>query len=227
MIATKKKAGSQSFGYCDGPQTTQRTIDAYEKNARRYADKFDNYQAYRDKIADFCRKHIPAGARVLDLGCGPGNNITTIVTHDGTCSITGIDLCPAFIRIAKERFPQFDFRQQDIRHLDVPHRYEVIIASFCIVHLTDDEVPGFLHTVANLLTDDGRLYLSYMNGDTCGYETTSFSEQEIFFNYYADSAVCRLLECNNLEVLETDTQEYPEPDGSVTTDTFLYAGKKS
>jgi len=204
----------------------RRTIDAYNNSARKYAEKFDNYPTYQNKMADFCRQYIPGGARILDLGCGPGNNIKTMLENDDTCRSTGVDLSAEFITIARERFPQLDFRQQDIRQLSGPAQYEAVIASFCIVHLANAEVPDFFQTVSGLLATGGCLYLSYMNGNGCRFETTSFSRQEIFFNFYDDAYITAQLACNNLDILEINKAEYPEPDGSFTTDTFVYARKK-
>lgn len=200
-----------------------KTIEAYNKNAEKYANKFDSYEVYRNKISDFQKKHIAKGSNILDLGCGPGNNIKTILENDKTCSFTGLDLSKEFINIAKQRFPQFDFLEQDIRSLDLRSKFKVIIASFCIVHLTNDETIKFLKDISTLIAKNGFLYLSYMNGEKCGYESTSFSKEEIFFNYYEDEYIIDILSQNNINAIEIGKEEYMESDGSITIDTFIYA----
>lgn len=202
------------------------TIQAYNKNAHRYTRKFDDYDTYKNRIRDFQNKHIADGSHVLDLGCGPGNTIKTILEQDKTCSFTGIDLSETFIGIAKDRFPGFEFIQQDIRALELNSEFDVIIASFCIVHLTDEETAGFLQTVSSLMPQKGYLYLSYMNGDRSGFESTSFSEDELFFNYYDDRFITDQLKKNSIRVLEIGKEDYKEPDGSITTDSFVYAKKE-
>ncbi|MGM0418134.1 MAG: class I SAM-dependent methyltransferase [Thermodesulfobacteriota bacterium] len=161
----------------------------------------------------------------LDLGCGPGNNIKTILGKDETCFFTGVDLSVTFINIAKIRFPQFKFLQKYIRFLEINEKFGVIIASFCIVHLTNEETKAFLDNLSNLMASNGSLYLNYMNGEKSGLETTSFSNEEIFFNYYKDQFIIELLSKNNIRVSEIVKEEYIEPDGSTTTDTFIYAIK--
>lgn len=37
---------------------TEYTIDAYNKNANTYTEKFDDYPTYKDKIIDFKDKYI-------------------------------------------------------------------------------------------------------------------------------------------------------------------------
>ena len=204
---------------------TKATIDAYDKNAEKYAEKFDNYLIYQDKIKDFHKKFIPLKANILDLGCGPGNNIQTILDLDNTCRFTGLDLSKRFLDIARSRFPQFRFLHRDIRSIELASAYDVVIASFCIVHLTDEETDAFLRNVSKLMVKNGHLYLSYMNGETSGFASTSFSREEIFFNYYSDQFVIDLLGRFSFQVLELGKEEYIEPDGSTTTDTFIYARK--
>ncbi len=50
------------------------TIDAYNKNAEKYADKFMNFKTYMDKIKLFQKGYLPKGSSNFDVGCGPGNN---------------------------------------------------------------------------------------------------------------------------------------------------------
>lgn len=207
---------------------TIRTIDAYNKNAKTYANKFDNYEVYQKKISDFHLKYVAKGAHILDLGCGPGNNIRTILEIDSTCSFTGIDLSKEFIKIAKQRFPQFGFLQRNICELEIESTYDVVLASFCIVHLTNEETTDFIRSLSSIIAKNGFLYLSYMsamNGEKSGFESTSFSKEEIFFNYYQDQFIVDLLRKNGISVLEIGKEEYLETDGSKTIDTFIY-GKR-
>ena len=202
---------------------TRQTIAAYDKNARNYAAKFDNYAIYQNRMRDFHRQHIPKGAHILDLGCGPGNNIRTILEQDGTCIVDGVDLSIEFINIARKRFPQFSFQMQNICTFDVQSLYDVVIASFCIVHLTDNETISFIQKLPNMIRHTGTLYLSYMNGEKSGFESTSFSRDEIFFNYYQDEFIVDQLETAGFSISGIFKEEYAESDGSTTIDTFIHA----
>ncbi len=71
---------------------TEQTILAYNRNAERYNAKFDDFAAYKEKIVEFQKGFVPSGARILDLGCGPGNNITTLQSLNDSYSFTGVDL---------------------------------------------------------------------------------------------------------------------------------------
>lgn len=206
---------------------TLQTIAAYDKNAVKYAEKFDNYEIYQNKIRDFQRKHVARRSHILDLGCGPGNNIATMLNQDATCIFEGIDLSREFINIAQQRFPNFIFHLKNICDFDLESAYDVVLASFCIVHLTDTEAANFIKKLPTLIRNDGYLYLSYMNGERSGFESTSFSKEKIFFNYYRDEFILEHLAHAGISALEISKEEYAEPDGSTTVDTFIFAKKES
>jgi ubiquinone/menaquinone biosynthesis C-methylase UbiE len=203
-----------------------RTIEAYDKNAEKYASKFDNYEVYQRRIADFQQKYIEAGSHILDLGCGPANIVATILQQDKTCSFDGVDLSGKFVQIAKQRFPQCTFWQQDICNLTVDAQYKVVIASFCIVHLTNEQSARLIQKLGEIMAPKGYLYLSFMIGTGSGFEATSFSKEELFFNYYQDEFIVELLSQNGIEIVEVGKEKYIESDGSITMDSFIYARKK-
>ena len=80
------------------------------------------------------RKHLPAGGRILDLGCGAGR--TTFGLYDeGYRRILGVDFSPEMIRQArahaKRRDPRIRFRVGDACALPFPARsFEGALFSF-------------------------------------------------------------------------------------------------
>ncbi len=205
---------------------TQQTIEAYNKNAQNFAEVFGSYQVYIKKISDFQNKFIEDGANILDLGCGPGNNIATILENKPNCCFTGIDLSKQFIKAAKTKFPQFVFIQKNILEISSSTKYDIILASFCIVHLANEETEKLFKKISALLKENGAVYISYMSGSRQGFESTSFSREQIFFNYYDDQFICKILNKNLLKVVEISKEEYMEQNGSSTIDTFIYAIKQ-
>lgn len=204
---------------------TEQTILAYNKNAKRYNAKFVDFVAYKEKIIEFDKGYIPKGARILDLGCGPGNNITTLQSRDISYSFTGVDLSKDLLNIAKENHPTCTFLHQNICTLEVEAEYESILASFCVVHLTHVETKKLIQYISESLVQNGGLYISFMEGSSSGFESTSFSEDEIFFNYYQTADVVQMLSDCGLVVKEISTQNYLEQDGSSTIDVFIFASK--
>ncbi len=205
---------------------SETTINAYNKSAEKYADKFMDFKAYKDKIKQFQKKYINSGARILDAGCGPGNNAKLLLAADSGLSITGVDLSEEMIRLARKNAPGADFFVKDLQELNIDQKYDSVIASFCIVHLSDEQTGRLIETINDLLNDDGSLYISFMEGKSSGFETTGFSDIPLFFNYYDRNYILQLLIKNGMELVEVHDEDYEEPDGSLTKDIFIFAKKK-
>ncbi len=199
-----------------------KTTTAYDNNAERYADKFMAFAPYAEKIRRFRDRYVKPNSTLVDLGCGPGNN-AAILSRVEKIRIIGMDLSREMVRLAKANVPEGDFCVKDLRDLDFKEPCDAVVASFCIVHLTREETAILIRKIARILKPGGHLYLSFMEGRGQGFETTSFSEDEIFFNYYDRDKIAALLEENHLAVVETLEGGYEEQDGSVTTDIFMVA----
>jgi SAM-dependent methyltransferase len=57
-------------------------------------------------------------AAILDIGIGGGR--TAPLMHAISTDYRGIDYVPAMVAVARRRFPAFDFREMDARHLEFP-----------------------------------------------------------------------------------------------------------
>jgi cyclopropane fatty-acyl-phospholipid synthase-like methyltransferase len=203
------------------------TIATYDRCARNFADTFMDNDLYWASLDRFAARLEP-GSRLLDLGCGPGNNARYLAGRVPDLKIVGVDLASAMLAIAREAVPQGEFRQGDIRDLDPSEGpYDAILAAMCLPYLDKNEAQAFIQNLGKLLTHHGRLYLSCMEGRGSGYETASFSEgHPIFVHYYAQEEVSAWLETACLRVDEVIRQEYPEPDGSITIDMIFLSEER-
>jgi 2-polyprenyl-3-methyl-5-hydroxy-6-metoxy-1,4-benzoquinol methylase len=202
-----------------------KTIAAYDKNCVAFENKFMEYPPYIQRIREFINLLQPR-MKVLDLGCGPGNVSRQLMLSGQEFIIQGIDLSEEMIKLARENAPSGEFSCQDIREISFnDHSFDVIILSFCIVHLTDMETILLLQKVSKYMRKEGKLYLSFMEGKKNGFERTGFSKNEIYFNYHSADSVEKLLKDNGLSIIKVTKQYYPENDGSITTDVFIFAEK--
>lgn len=208
---------------------TERTIETYNLHADLYEEKFMNFPGYAKRIQSF-GEMLVTGARVLDLGCGPGNTAKQLVELDKEFEVLGIDLSGEMIRHAKVNVvsPRVEFRVGDIRNMGLEgNAFDAVIASFCLPHLTDEEAERFIQDISKVLREGGLLYLSCMEGSKSGFETTSFSSDDfIFFNYYSEGFISQVLRKNGLKVNGVQRDEYLERDGSKTIDMFFLAKKQ-
>ena len=54
---------------------------------------------------------VPAGARVLDVGCGPGALTAELVERLGPAAVSAVDPSEPLVAAARERHPQVDVRR--------------------------------------------------------------------------------------------------------------------
>lgn len=99
---------------------------------------------------------LPPGGRVLDLGCGAGEPIAAWFLAEGF-RLTGVDFAAAMLDIARARWPQGDWRQADMRRLDLGERFDGVIAWDSFFHLAPDDQRLTLGRMAAHLAPGGSL----------------------------------------------------------------------
>ena len=139
-----------------------------------------------------------------------------------------IDSATAFEE-AKKQNPGARFELMDIREIgQLKQQFNAVIAAFCLPYISYDDVPALFEDIRNLTTEKAWVYVSFMEGkrDRSGFEKTSFTgDKELYINYHDKLEIERLLEKNGFLLKKFFTKDYPEPDGSVTTDIILIAQK--
>ncbi|MEK6257412.1 MAG: class I SAM-dependent methyltransferase [Planctomycetota bacterium] len=139
---------------------------AYDLASAEYARKFvhelDHKPLDREWLKEFADT-IGSGRKVLDIGCGPGHT-TAHLTSLGL-NATGVDLSPKMIEIASRTFPQSRFEVGDFFSLRRESSSVAgILAFYCIVHLTPEQlVPAFAE-MHRVLCGGGVLLLSFHVG---------------------------------------------------------------
>ncbi len=90
---------------------------------------------------------LPAGACVLDAGCGHGRPIGAALIARGF-RVTGFDTSEPLTRHARATLPKGDWITGDMRTLDIDRRFDGIIAWCSLFHLTPTDqriaLPGLL-----------------------------------------------------------------------------------
>lgn len=205
---------------------TSLTIAAYNKCVLAYEVKFMHYAPYQQQVSEFIDL-LPSSVSVLDLGCGPGNTARQLLASGKVESFVGVDLSAEMIRSARQNTPDGKFVVQDLRDTNYRSQsFDVVVMSFCIVHLSNHEAESLICRAADWIKPCGWLYLSFMEGKQSGWETTSFSDAPLYFNYYEGERIAELIKNLGFSIRQLQRQGYPETDGSLTTDVFIIATKE-
>ncbi len=147
-------------------------ISKFEKLAARWWDPNSEFKPLHD-INPLRLDYIEAqagqqglkGKKVLDVGCGGGLLTEAMATRGAI--VTGIDMGKAPLNVARlhqhESGLEIDYRQVTAEQLaaELPGSYDVVTCLEMLEHVPDPA--GVIHACAQLLKDDGRLFLSTIN----------------------------------------------------------------
>jgi 2-polyprenyl-3-methyl-5-hydroxy-6-metoxy-1,4-benzoquinol methylase len=205
---------------------TIKTIESYNKNAKKFENKFLNFKPYREKILLFQEKYLTNdNISILDIGCGPGNHSSYLYSLNHNYKITGVDLADKMLELARKNAPNCSFIKSDIRNLTSTIKYNAIIASFCIVHLSDKELVEFISQLNILLKSEGHLYLSFIEGQIDGFIKPDFFDDKIYFNFFTKEIIIKLLTDNQFKINDLYEYDYIEKNGSISKEIFIFAQK--
>jgi len=99
-----------------------------------------DYAAEGDFIADLVRAHAPHARTILDVGCGTGQHARHLL--DLGFEVDGVDLEPAFARIARAKCPRSRIEVGDMASFSMERRYDAVLSLFSAI--------GYMTTVEGL-----------------------------------------------------------------------------
>ena len=164
----------------------------YDGSVRRSDENspypFAGYQDIMDEI--FRRVLSAPGRDILDIGFGTG--VLTARLYEQGCRIFGQDFSSAMIELAQQKMPEAILVQGDFsKGLAAPlrqNRYDAILATYSLHHLTDAQKVSFLGELLSCLREGGSLYIGDVAFATrreleaCRAEAgDSWDEDEIYF----------------------------------------------
>lgn len=178
------------------------TARIWDQLADLYQEKFMDIDIYNDSYDIFCQLIPAAGARILEIGCGPGNIARYMLSQRPDFEWLGTDVAPSMVERAQKNNPSASFRvldARDIKQLQGP--YDGIICGFCIPYLTKEDTYKLIESAARLLPSDGIFYLSFMLEDYAqsGWETNSRGDSMPIY-YYAEADLIPAFEQYGLHV---------------------------
>jgi cyclopropane fatty-acyl-phospholipid synthase-like methyltransferase len=95
------------------------------------------------------------GARVLEIGCGPG----TIARYLPRTDYVGFDVSPQYIEMARKRFPQAQFVCERVSQFSLAssRTFDTVLAIGILHHLDDHEARQLFQIAYDALKSDGKL----------------------------------------------------------------------
>lgn len=163
----------------------QETFDTWNKVAAVYQDKFMNFDLYNETYDYICNAVTTPNAKLLEIGCGPGNITKYLLSKRPDFDIFGIDIAPNMIELAKANNPAASFAVMDTRDIkSLDTRYDAIVGGFCLPYLSQHESNELILRAYALLNAEGLIYLSFVDGEPAqsGFKTGGYGR--VYFNYH-------------------------------------------
>jgi len=134
--------------------------DGYDKSVQA-SDESDEYPfaGYKDVLNTVYKTVREKMGAVLDIGFGTG--VLTQKLYEDGYKITGIDFSERMIEIAQEKMPKAELIQHDFTD-GLPKilkdiRFDWIISTYAIHHLTDEQKKLFIHELMKHITPGGSI----------------------------------------------------------------------
>ena len=166
--------------------------DGYDKSVG-LSDEANTYPfaGYKKVLAAIFQTVMQTpNASVLDIGFGTA--VLTAKLYEQGCTIYGQDFSSRMIELASEKMPDAQLYQGDFTTgLVEPlrdRRYDYIVATYSLHHLTDAEKVPFLNGLLALLKEDGEILIgdvafrTRVELEACKTQAgASWDEDEIYF----------------------------------------------
>jgi SAM-dependent methyltransferase len=165
--------------------------------------------AYHDDDRKFMRFLVPAGKRVLELGCGSGHMLAALEPSLGV----GVDFSPKTIAKARTLYPHLTFIVGDVED---PATLAAIEGPFDYIVLADtigllDDIDGTLRLIHQLCAPSTRIIIAYYSHlwepVLKAAEALRLRNQQPQVNYVATADFLNLMDLADFEALSHEQRQ--------------------
>ncbi|MFP1624015.1 class I SAM-dependent DNA methyltransferase [Streptomyces sp. 5K101] len=183
------------------PDFLTRTRASYDAIAADYADVFrtvlDAQPLDRAVLGAFAEM---VEGRVVEVGSGPGR-VTAHLDELGV-DVSGVDLSPAMVALARRTFPGLRFEEGSMTALDVADgSLGGLVAWYSVIHVPPAQRPAVYAEFHRVLAPGGHLLLGFQVGDETVRHTEGFGHRiSLDFHRLRPEQVAEQLESAGFEV---------------------------
>lgn len=181
----------------------QKTIDAYEKNAKAWASS-RNDADYWQKEKRLFKKYLPTG-KVLEVGAGGGRDAKDLIALG--YSYIGTDISNGLLNEARINVPQAHFEIQSVYELDfLEESFDGVWACAVLLHMPKNRIDEALKSIRRVMKTGGTMCITLKMGTGERFvsgDHTGGIDYERFFSFYEDDEFRSILKRNEFEVLKS------------------------
>ncbi len=146
-------------------QIYDREAEAYDRQRARVLFE----KAWLDRFLASLPLDADSRPSILDVGCGGGEPIASYLIAQGA-ALTGVDMAPAMLAIARARFPDSQWIEADMRSLALGQRFAGIISWNAFFHLSRAEQRAAIPRLCAHVAPGGALLVTvgHQDGEVTG-----------------------------------------------------------
>jgi SAM-dependent methyltransferase len=130
------------------------TIEAYERSAKECVARWNRRQHRRPPLLVEWLQCFPAGARLLDLGCGGGKDAGDLDRRG--YRVVGLDRTSALLLMGRRRYPLLPLVHADLRYLPFQAMsFDGLWAAASLMHLPKPDARRILADLCRLVRPGG------------------------------------------------------------------------
>jgi ubiquinone/menaquinone biosynthesis C-methylase UbiE len=198
--------------------------EGYNRCATKYADARTGEE--HPELAMLIGR-LPEGASVLDIGCGGG--IPVCLQLAKRANVTGIDISPAMIELAKKNVPSGNFACSDIMSVEFPDSsFDAVTSFYAIFHLPKEEHEELFCRIYRWLIPGGYLLATFARRDESPYTEDDFFGVTMYWSNFGIKQYREMLDRLGFSIIENGLLGHGYKNGvkqQPETHPFIFAGK--
>ena len=160
VLAEKLKQVDQIPIEIDANSMSDRKLNVIEQMNKLANDRekwIRKNKYYYKNLLEMLKFNIPEGSKILEIGCGTGYLLDQLKPSKGV----GIDISPDMVRVASEKYSEYDFYVMDSENITIEEKFDFILISDSIGYFEDvQKTFGQLH---KLCKNDTKVIITYIN----------------------------------------------------------------
>ena len=149
-------------------------------------------------------ERLEEGSAVLDVGCGAGVPIARSLVERHR--VTGVDVSPEMVRLARRHVPSGGFRCADVMSTTFePSSFDAVVAMYSIFHLPREAQPALFRRIHRWLRPGGYLLCTLSLQSESGYTEDDFFGVTMYWSNFGLGEYLETLADCGFAVLETSS----------------------
>jgi SAM-dependent methyltransferase len=189
---------------------SDRMKTAYDRIAGQFAERYGSMPPFLETFTTAFLEQLPDHPTILDAGCGHGRDMEWFEEHG--CSVTGIDLSPEMLALARTRTTG-QLREVDLLELDFETAtFDGIWSNAALLHIPKTRTADVLRQFQDILKPAGSLALGLHRGDFEGWESGTYVGTERYFSRFTEAEIESLLTACGFTITSIQTHKAPGRD---------------